>query len=100
MAEINYTTEKCWKIKDIFPITVFVKTSWTGEYYVIQAPVMGMSYETWQDLDSHLKVDVSSYDYENGHARFVSDNIDLIKEWERKNSDKIIVDYTTIKELA
>ena len=32
-GEINWEKEKSWKIKDEFPITVYVKKSWIGRYY-------------------------------------------------------------------
>ena len=49
-GEINWEREKSWKIKDQFPIEVFVKKSWTGRHYVVEVPTMSMSYEVFQDL--------------------------------------------------
>lgn len=93
-GEINWEKEKSWKIKDEFPITVFVEKSWTGKYYVIKAPTMKMSYETFQNLDFNHKVDISTYDYENGEATWTSYKLEHIKEWAEKYKDKIIVDYS------
>jgi hypothetical protein len=96
-GEINWDKEKSWEIKDQFPITVFVEKTWTGRYYIIKAPSMKISYETWEDLASFNKVGMSSYDYENGEAIWMSNSLDDIKEWADKNSDKIIVDYSKLK---
>lgn len=96
-GEINWEKEKSWKIKDEFPITVYVEKSWTGIYYVIKVPSMKMSYETWQDLDFNHKVDISQYDYENGEATWTSYTIDNIKEWGDKNKDRIVIDYSKVK---
>ena len=92
MADINWNKEKSWGIKDKFPIRVFVEKSWTGRYYVIKAQNMSMSYETYIDLDSFSKVDISTYDYENGEARFTSSTLDNIRDWGEKNKDKIIIE--------
>jgi hypothetical protein len=92
MADINWNKEKSWGIKDNFPIRVFVEKSWTGRYYVLKATNMSMSYETYIDLDSFGKVDISTYDYENGEARFISSTLDDIRDWGEKNKDKIIIE--------
>jgi hypothetical protein len=97
MSEINWHTEKSWKIKDKFPIEVFVERNWTGKYYNVIAPDMVMSYSVWEDLDSNGKVDISSYNYENGKAIFSSYTLDNIKEWGEKNKDRIIVNYSKVK---
>jgi len=96
-GEINWDKEKSWKIKDQFPIEVFVENSWTGKYYVVKVPTMSMSYETYMDLDSFGKVDISTYDYENGEARFTSNTLDDIKEWGEKNEDKITINYSRVR---
>ena len=95
-GEINWEREKSWEIKDQFPIEVFVKKSWTGRYYVVEVPTMSMSYEVFQDLDNFGKVDISSYDYENGEARFTSYNLERIKEWGERNKDRIIINYSRL----
>ena len=95
-GEINWSKEKSWKIKDQFPIEVFVEKSRTGEYYIVKVPPMTMSYETYMDLDSFGKVDVSTYDYENGEAGFTSSTLDNIKEWGEKNKDKISINYSRV----
>lgn len=95
-GEINWEREKSWKIKDQFPIEVFVEKSWTGRYYIVKAPIMSMSYEVFQDLDSFGKVDASSYDYENGEARFTAYTLDEIEEWGEKNKDRIVIDYSRL----
>ena len=92
MADINWNKEKSLGIKDKFQIRVFVEKSWTGRYYVVKAPNMSMSYETYIDLDSFGKVDISTYDYENGEARFISSTLDDIRDWGEKNKDKIIIE--------
>jgi hypothetical protein len=90
--------DKLWgKIKDKFPIEVFVERNWTGKYYNVIAPDMVMSYSVWEDLDSRHKVDISSYNYENGKAMFSSYTLDNIKEWGEKNKDRIIVNYSKVK---
>ena len=96
-SDINWSKEKSWKIKDQFPIEVFVEKSWTGKYYVVKVPTMSMSYETYRDLDSFGKVDISIYDYENGEARFTSYTLDNIKEWGEKNKDRIAINYSKVK---
>lgn len=96
-AEINWQKEKSWKIKDKFPIEVFVEKSWTGSYYTINVPPMCMRYETFMDLDNFGKVDISTYDYENGAARFTSYSLDKIKEWGEKNKDKITINYSKLR---
>ena len=96
-SDINWSKEKSWKIKDQFPIEVFVEKSWTGKYYVVKVPTMSMSYETYRDLDSFGKVDISTYDYENGEARFTSYTLDNIKEWGEKNKDRIAINYSKVK---
>ena len=95
-VEINWEREKSWEIKDQFPIEVFVEKSWTGRYYVVKVPTMSMSYEVFQDLDSFGKVDISSYDYENGEARFTANTLDEIEEWGEKNKDRIIINYSRL----
>jgi hypothetical protein len=91
MSEINFQKEKSWGIKDKFPINVYVEKSWTGTYFVITAPSMSISYGAWEDLDSNREVDISTYDYENGNARWTSYTLDQIKKWGEKNKDKIII---------
>ena len=97
MSEINWHEEKSWKIKDKFPIEVFVEKNWTGKYYNVISPIMVMSYSLWENLDLHGKVDISSYDYENGRGTFTSYTLDNIKEWGEKNKDTIIVNYSKVK---
>lgn len=96
MGVINWQTEKSWKIKDNFPITVFVEKSWTNRYYVIKAQSMQVSYELWQDLDINSKVDISMYSYENGECTWTSYTIESIKEWGEINKDKITIDYSKL----
>lgn len=95
-GEINWEKEKSWKIKDRFPIEVFVEKSWTGKYYVVKVPAMSMSYDVFEDLDSFGKVDTSTYDYENGEARFTSYSLDDIKDWGEKNKDIITINYSNL----
>ena len=97
MSEINWHEEKSWKIKDKSPIEVFVEKNWTGKYYNVISPIMVMSYSLWESLDLHGKVDISSYDYENGRGTFTSYTLDNIKEWGEKNKDTIIVNYSKVK---
>ena len=89
MSEINFQKEKSWGIKDKFPINVYVEKSWTGTYFIITA--QSISYSAWEDLDSNREVDISTYDYENGNARWTSYTLDQIKKWGEKNKDKIII---------
>lgn len=96
-GEINWDKEKSWNIKDQFPIEVFVEKSWTGTYYVVKVPTMSMSYKTYMDLDIFGKVDISTYDYENGEATFTSYELDDIKEWGEKNKDRIIINYSKVR---
>jgi len=93
MAEINYKTEKCWLIEDKEPIKLRVAKHWSGGHYTVKCDAMLMSYELWQSLDSHGKVDISGYDYSNGECSFSSYTIESIKEWERENKDKIVIEY-------
>ena len=95
-GEINWKKEKSWKIQDQFPIEVFVEKSWTGKYYVVKVPIMSMSYETFMDLDNFGKVDISTYDYENGEAKFTSYSLDNIKKWGENNKDKIHINYSRL----
>jgi hypothetical protein len=96
-GEVNWEKEKSWKIKDRFPIEAFVEKSWTGRHYVVKVPTMSMSYDVFQDLDSFGKVDISTYDYENGEARFTADSLDDIKDWGEKNKDRITLNYSELK---
>ena len=96
-GEINLDKEKSWKIKDQFPIEVFVEKSWTGKYYVVNAPTMSMSYDTYMDLDSFGKVDISRYNYKNGEATFTSYTLDNIREWGEKNKDRITINYSKVR---
>ncbi len=96
-GDINWSKEKSWKIKDQFPIEVFVEKSWTGKYYVVKVPTMSMSYETYMDLHSFGKVYISTYDYENGEANFTSYTLDDIKEWGEKNKDRITINYSKVR---
>jgi hypothetical protein len=89
MSEINFQKEKSWSIKDKFPINVYVDKSWTGTYFIITA--QSISYGAWEDLDSNREVEISTYDYENGNARWTSYTLDQIKKWGEKNKDKIII---------
>jgi hypothetical protein len=89
MSEINFQKEKSWGIKDKFPINVYVEKSWTGTYFIITA--QSISYGAWEDLDSNREVDISTYDYENGNARWTSYTLEQIKKWGEKNKDKIII---------
>jgi hypothetical protein len=75
---------------------VFVEKSWTGKYYVVKVPIMSMSYETFMDLDNFGKVDISTYDYENGEAKFTSYSLDNIKEWSENNKDKVHINYSRL----
>ena len=85
MSEINFQKEKSWSIKkDIFPINVYVEKSWTGSYFVITAQPMSISYDAWEDLDSNREVDISTYDYDNGQAKWTSYTLDQIKNGEKK----------------
>jgi ribosomal protein S27AE len=95
-GEINWKKEKSWKIQDQFPIEVFVEKSWTGKYYVVKVPIMSMSYDTFMDLDNFGKVDISTYDYENGEAKFTSYSLDNIKEWGENNKDKVHINYSRL----
>jgi hypothetical protein len=95
-GEINWKKEKSWKIQDQFPIEVFVEKSWTGKYYVVKVPIMSMSYDTFMDLDNSGKVDISTYDYENGEAKFTSYSLDNIKEWSENNKDKVHINYSRL----
>ena len=51
----------------------------------------------YMDLDSFGKVDISTYDYENGEAKFTSYKLDDIKEWGKKNKDRIIINYSKVR---
>jgi hypothetical protein len=55
-----------------------------------------MSYETFMDLDNFGKVDISTYDYENGEAKFTSYSLDNIKEWSENNKDKVHINYSRL----
>jgi hypothetical protein len=52
---------------------------------------MSISYGTWEDLDSNKEVDISTYEYDNGQAKWTSYTLDQIKKWGEKNKDKIII---------
>ena len=95
-AEIDYNKEKSWKIKDQFPIEVSVEKSWTGKYYVVKVPPMSMSYETFMSLDNFGKVDISSYDYQNGDAKFTANKLADIIKWGEENKDKIKINYSSV----
>jgi hypothetical protein len=91
MSEINFQKEKSWSIKDIFPINVYVEKSWTGSYFVITAQPMSITYDAWEELDSNKEVDISTYDYNNGQAKWTSYTLEQINKWGEKNKDKIII---------
>jgi hypothetical protein len=70
MSEINYTTEKCWKIKDKFPIDCTKEKNRHGDWRIV-IPKMAMSYDVLIDIDSsisHMESYGLSYDYEEGIA--------------------------------
>ena len=93
-AEIDYEKEKTWRIQDKFPIEVTVKKGWTGNYYTIEPKPMDISYDTFIDLGSGGNVDYTSYDYTTGKARWTSNSLEQIKQWEEDNQDKIKVVYS------
>jgi hypothetical protein len=49
------------------------------------------------DLDTFGKVDISTYDYENGEATFTSYTLDDIREWGEKNKDRITINYSKVR---
>lgn len=116
-GEINYAKEKCWKIKDKFPIPVKVEQGWTKRYYVIKVGPMLMSYETALELGDNLKLDddtwdyrfrvmpeadneklkrlqndvsMGSYDYENGEVTFTASTKKDVDNWLELYKDKVI----------
>jgi len=96
-AEINWNKEESWRIKEEFPIEVFVKKGWTGRYYVVEVPPGKMRYQTFIDLDDlGSGVDISHYDYENGKCNFTSYSLDSIQKWADKNSDKVIINRSEL----
>lgn len=67
MAEINYTTEKCWSIKEKLPIKA--KLQKIGGGYNVVIPPMTMTYETFEDIHmsiTHMETFGIRYDYTNG----------------------------------
>lgn len=96
-AEINWQKEESWRIKEQFPIEVFLKKGWTGDYYVVKVPPGKMRYQTFSGLDDRgLGVDISRYDYEKGECNFTSYSLDSIENWADKNSDKIIINRSEL----
>ena len=95
--KIDLKKEKSWIIVEKQPIELFVEKSWSGRYYTVKTEPVTMRYETFIDLDSFGKVDISTYDYEDGMACFTSYTLDLIKEWGEKNKDRIIINYSKLK---
>ena len=92
-AEIDYEKEKTWRIQDKFPIEVTVKKGWSGNYYTIEPKPMDISYDAFIDLGSGGNVGYTSYNYTTGKARWTSDSLEQIKQWEEDNQDKIKVIY-------
>ena len=92
-AEIDYEKEKTWRIQDKFPIEVTVKKGWSGNYYTIEPKPMDISYDAFIDLGSDGNVGYTSYNYTTGKARWTSDSLEQIKQWEEDNQDKIKVIY-------
>jgi len=89
-----WPNEKCWGIKEVRPIPVKTKLSWTGKYYRITAEPMSMTYKTAEHLDmdhrhQDIGVSLSSYDYENGEAVFIADTLEAVKQWAEQYSDII-----------
>lgn len=95
MAEINYITEKSWKIKENYPIELKVEKAWTNTYWVVIVPEMSMSYATYMSLDKFGKVDISTYDYHNGEGRFSSYSLNDIKQWAEENKNIINITFLT-----
>ena len=58
---------------------------------------MSMSYETYMSLDNLGKVNISSYDYENGESIFTSYTLDDIKDWGEINKNRITVNYSRVR---
>ena len=70
MAEINYSTEKCWKIKDVLPIKCSKVKNRHNEWDII-IPKMAMSWDTFIDIESsitHMESYGISYDCTEGVA--------------------------------
>lgn len=70
MAEINYSKERCWKIKDSLPIDCTKEKNRHGDWKII-IPKMSMSYDVFMYIDSsitHMESYGISYDYISGVA--------------------------------
>ncbi len=90
--------EKCWKIKDSFPIDVFAYFSWNGDYCTLSVKADSMSYDIYQHLDMNhrhqdINVSNSSYDYKTGKCGFTAGSVDDIKAWEKEYSQFVKVHY-------
>ena len=88
--------EKCWSIKDNFPIKLFYKKDWTGRIYNIYPYIGTMSYKTWESLSSRhltdiIKVCGSFYNYENGDCQFLAYTVDDIKAWAENYKNEVLV---------
>lgn len=70
MAEINYSKENCWKIKDAFPIDCTKEKNRHGDWRIL-IPKMAMSYDVFIEIETsitHMESYGISYDYIEGVA--------------------------------
>jgi len=70
VAEINYSKETCWKIKDRFPIDCTKEKNRHGDWIIV-IPKMTMGSGVFMDIDSsitHMESYGISYDYIEGIA--------------------------------
>lgn len=92
MAEINYSKEKTWQIKELLPILLEVEQRRLGYsiYYRVMPQPMTMTWDTFINLSTE-EVYASSYDYEDGEAVFLADTYEDILDWVDKNKDIVIL---------
>lgn len=70
MAEIDYSKEKCWKIKDKFPIECTKEKNRYDEWRIL-IPKMTMSWDAFIEIETsitHMESYGISYDYIEGVA--------------------------------
>jgi hypothetical protein len=86
--------EKSWAIKEKRPIKVKIEpVRGKVDYIRITVPPMKMKYDTFEDLNDsgggdtsgkYSDVSVSTYDYKNGEAKFLADDMESVEKWLKK----------------
>ncbi len=86
---LSMMTEKCWRIKENYPIEVFHKTNWLGKKILVTVPKMTMTYDTYKKLQDSEGFSTGSYNYFNGKCDFCFVTEKQVLNWLEKHKDII-----------